>query len=543
MKDANMKLFKKTKDTEKDPANRPKRTFLYLFIAIILASFSCYAAPDTTFAENILENPGFEEKGTDGLPKGWSVVPHHVEKGSATQDDQNAHEGAYSLKLSPNKKNDKEGFAVFRMLNIEDIGGQKVTIRGFVKVEGIGKNNAAIALKTDKANWLKLPSDTGGKFVSLSKTISIAKSIPEAAILVFVTGTGGSVWLDDLEILVGREPSASEKKKIQITAQGNAKQEIRSIKLGDLPATAAILFVSNRDTGTQRLEIYAMDADGSNVTRLTFTNENHFITGIDRSRRYIVTSRVVAGTKDRKSLWVLDLKNKTEVRLTDPSYHAEGDSFSPDSQWIVFFMKLGDKAQMDIYKIQRDGSQLTRLTNTPKALEGDPAWSNDGKRIVFSYMNTQNPNPRFILKAMDVNGGDVKTVYDGGPGVAIKGVWPPGNYDANWSPDDRWIVFERAVEDTGGNAGGGIWHIFKVKADGSRVVDLSLAGGHTDRAEYLPSFSSNGKHIVFGSIYEAAKRKESHIDIFMMDSDGGSLRRLTHHPANDMYPAWITLGK
>jgi Tol biopolymer transport system component len=158
-------------------------------------------------------------------------------------------------------------------------------------------------------------------------------------------------------------------------------------------------------------------------------------------------------------------------------------------------------------------------------------------------MNTQDPNPRFILKTMDVYGGDVKTVYDGGPGVAIKNVWPPGNYDATWSPNDRWIVFERAVEDTGGNAGSGIWHIFKVKTDGSRIVDLSLKGGHTDRAEYLPSFSSDGKRIVIGSIYEGTKSEDSHIDIFTMDAKDGTLSRLTRHPANDMFPAWIPSGK
>jgi len=320
---------------------RPERKFFCLFFAITSIILSCYSKPDMTFAENILENPGLEEKGTKGLPAGWSVVPHHRKKGKAAQDDKNAYTGSYSLRLSPNKKNDREGFAVFRMLNIEDIRGKEVIVSGFVKVEGIGKNNAAIALKTDKANWLELPRDTGGKFVPFSKTISIAKSIPEAALLVFVTGTGGSVWLDDLKILVGKEPSASVQEKIQITPEREAKQEIRSTKLRDLPASAAIFFVSNRDTGTQRLEIYAMDADGGNVTRLTFTNENHFITGIDRSRHYIVTSRVVAGTKDRRSLWVLDLETKKEVRLTDRRFHAEGDSFSPDGQWIVFFMKLG----------------------------------------------------------------------------------------------------------------------------------------------------------------------------------------------------------
>ncbi len=58
-----------------------------------------------------------------------------------------------------------------------------------------------------------------------------------------------------------------------------------------LPATAEILFTSNRDTGTSRKEIYAMDAQGGDVTRITFTNENHFVVGIDASNRYVAATR------------------------------------------------------------------------------------------------------------------------------------------------------------------------------------------------------------------------------------------------------------
>ena len=523
----------------------PEMKLPYLFFTIACIIFSYHSWPDMAYAENILENSGFEEKGSAGLPERWNVVPHHMEKGAAAQDDKNAYAGNYSLKLSPNKKNDREGFAVFRVLDPEDISGQKVTISCFVKVKGIGNNTAAILLKTDKANWLKLPGDTGGEFVPFSKTISVAKSIPEAALLIFVTGKGGSVWLDDLKLLVEKKPKIKSRK----TTPGEAVPEKSPVKLGDIPATSAILFTSNRDTKKQRREIYAIDADGRNVTRITFTKRHHLLIEMDHSRRYIVATCAAEDThkpkglghEDRRSLWVYDLKKKIAVRLTDPRYYAEGDSFSPDGQWIVFLMKLGDKKQTDIYKIRRDGSKLAQLTNTPMVLEGDPSWSNDGERIVFTSMDVRSPNPRFVLKTMDVNGREIKTVYDGGPGIEIKGAWPAGNYDPTWSPDDRWIVFERAVEATGGNAGSGNWHIFKIKADGSMLQDLSLAGGHADRAEYLPSFSPDGKWITFGSIYEARNPLESHIDIFTMDSSGGSLKRLTDHPKDDMGPVWIPL--
>jgi len=115
-------------------------------------------------------------------------------------------------------------------------------------------------------------------------------------------------------------------------------------------------------------------------------------------------------------------------------------------------------------------------------------------------------------------------------------------HNPSWSPDQQWIVFGRAVKSSGENWGSGIWHIFKVRRDGSGLVDLSLTGGHADRAEYKPSFSPDGKYIVFGSIHEAKNPRESHNAIFKMDTNGGSLKRLTNPPYTGMFPVWLPSG-
>lgn len=317
--------------------------------------------------------------------------------------------------------------------------------------------------------------------------------------------------------------------------------------LASLPPASAILFVSDRDTGTRQKEIYAMEADGSNVTRITTSNGHHHIIGIDPTKRYIVASRAERdtdapaglGDEDRRSLWVYDLDTGQANRLTDIANHAEGDSFSLDSEWIVFLMKVPGE-DPDIYKIRRDGTDLTQLTNTLTASEGDPEFSHDGTEIAFTYLNWLGTQ-RFVLKKMDADGGNITEIYDGGPGVLTL-AFPPGNYDPSWSPDDQSVVFERAVQYTEGdpeNWGSGIWHIFKVNTDGTGLVDLSLSGSHDDRAEYLPSFSPDGLLVIFGSIYEAADPLNSHVDIFTMDaSSGGPLIRLTTDSSN-MFAVFI----
>ncbi len=326
--------------------------------------------------------------------------------------------------------------------------------------------------------------------------------------------------------------------------------------LADLPEGADIMFTSNRDTGDRRQEIYSMDADGGNVTRITFSNRHHWIRGIDKTRRYIVTSAAEQdtalpfglGDEDRRALWLYDLETKEQTRLTALENHAEGDTFSPDGEWIVFMMAVAGEEQHDIYKIRRDGTGLTQLTDTKNVIEGDPAWSNDGKDIAFSSLQFPSPDERparFVLKKMDSDGGNIQTVYDGLPDIQTTG-FPPGNFDSAWSPDDEWIVFEKPFQFSKGdpeNFGSGIWHIMKVRSDGSQVaVDLSEAGGHTEGAEYLPSFSPDGQWIVFGSIRQDEASGEIYVDVFRMDAEGKDVKRLTTDPASDMMPVWIPKG-
>lgn len=319
--------------------------------------------------------------------------------------------------------------------------------------------------------------------------------------------------------------------------------------ISPLPLTAKVLFASGVKAGERRREIFALDTDNGNITRITTSNKHHIITGIDKSRRYVVSTQTEEdtsepkglGDEDKRSLWLIDLGTKKETRLTNIKNHAEGDSFSPDGEWIVFMMTVEGEKQPDIYKIKKDGTELTKLTDTKTVTEGDPEFSHDGKKIVFTSIDGLDPNPRFVIKMMDSSGQNIQTVFDGGKGVAV-GPFPQGNYDPSWSPDDDWIVFERAKGNTGGNWRSGIWHIFKVKRDGSGLVDLSERGNHKDAAEYLPSFSPDGKSIIFGSLFfNALKPEQSYNSVFLMNADNGFAKRLTidSHGIGDMYPVFI----
>jgi len=70
-------------------------------------------------------------------------------------------------------------------------------------------------------------------------------------------------------------------------------------------------------------------------------------------------------------------------------------------------------------------------------------------------------------------------------------------------------------------------------------MDLSEQGNHESMAEYLPSFSRDGKHIVFSARYGASNPADVQIDIFVMDENGRHLRKLTHMNTIEDFGVWI----
>ncbi len=107
---------------------------------------------------------------------------------------------------------------------------------------------------------------------------------------------------------------------------------------------------------------------------------------------------------------------------------------------------------------------------------------------------------------------------------------PDSSWGPSWSKDGRWLAFIVGPPFASDAVDVDIW---KVRRDGTGLVSLTP---DSDANDALPDFSPDGRRIVFRS------RRGGNADIYLMNADGGDVRRLTHHEATDTMPAFSSGG-
>ena len=225
-------------------------------------------------------------------------------------------------------------------------------------------------------------------------------------------------------------------------ASGGAAEAIPAVCSPDMRLTYSdrspdgrkIAFVASYDAGK---EISVMNADGSGIERLTYLRSSDAVFELTWSpdgRKIAFTSSPPPGTMpqprtygDGDGIYVMNADGSDVERLT----HSVVDGFlawSPDGRKIAFVsvvsVRYGETHDWEIYVVNTDGSGIERLTYSDD-YDAAPAWSPDGRRIAFqSYRNGA-----FEIYVMNADGSSVERLTDTGRNMPA------------WSPDGRRIAF------------------------------------------------------------------------------------------------------
>ncbi len=322
-----------------------------------------------------------------------------------------------------------------------------------------------------------------------------------------------------------------------------------------LKANGKIAFVSNRDGNA---EIYLMEPDGSNQTRLTNTQGEELapVWSPDGTKIMFESNR-----DGNYEIYAMNSDGSHQMRLTNNPAADDSGAWSPDGTRIAFTSSRDGNSE--IYVMSADGSNQVRLTNDP-ASDQFPSWSPDGTKIAFGrytesgsgivVMNADGANQMQIFRgpndllswapdgsklALTVGQSIYVVNTDGSNAKRITANPDPAggaDYSPAWSPDSSQIAFSREVNcqfsffDFEFICDAQIWI---VNADGS--TQRPLTDG-TRRYDTWPVWSPDGSKITFGHF---GRDTNGHSGIFVANVNGTGFTNISHTLAADDYsPAW-----
>jgi Tol biopolymer transport system component len=153
--------------------------------------------------------------------------------------------------------------------------------------------------------------------------------------------------------------------------------------------------------------IFVRKVDGAPPHELAGQSIEH----ADNDPAWSTDGKTIAFARDYGgSLWLMDADGSSKRRLdtaSPPCSGAKEPDWSPDGKWIAFVEACkppaggGKESWSDIWLIRPDGSDLRRLTHADRQARANlsPAWSPDGKRIVFERLRGADSSDIYVMNA------------------------------------------------------------------------------------------------------------------------------------------------
>jgi Tol biopolymer transport system component len=299
-------------------------------------------------------------------------------------------------------------------------------------------------------------------------------------------------------------------------------------------------------------DLYVMKPDGSGRT-LVVKNGGWPTFAADGQSLYFHSNR-----QDKWSIWHVELDGSGLERLTPADINAFTPRASADGKWLVAAFQRGKHRQIE--RLDLATKRLTAVTNDADD-HWNPSISANGMQILyhrtapdFSVPNVElwGRPPGCNLRILRVDGvfpafspgGNRVALVSGSPdkldimnmdGSGRKTIFTAdtkGIFSLSWAPTGDRIAFARGrafqrlepKEDV---------DIEIIAPDGTQRRPLTAKAGQNA----FPSFSPDGKQLVFHSTRDGAKK------LYLMNADGTGLRRLTEGKWTDTHSVWSPTGE
>jgi len=300
---------------------------------------------------------------------------------------------------------------------------------------------------------------------------------------------------------------------------------------------ARIVFTSNRDGSAQ---IYLMNTDGTNQTRLTNNQTN------DEFPRWSPNNSRIVFQSDRDhpfsgafDIYAMNADGSSQTRLTGDANDDSVPVWSPDGSRIAF-QGARNGANYQVYVMNADGSNQVNINNDAFN-DTQPSWSPDGSRIAFaSDRDHSGANSIYVMNSNGTN--QTRLTFSAATFTDEQPAWSPdGSRLAFTSTRDSTVVTWTETDDDGGVITKSALRVNKeayvMNADGSNQVRLT----NTLENDDSPAWSSDGLKIVFRSDRERDCCDPT-AQVWIMNVDGSNQADLSNNGWGDSAPNWSGLG-
>jgi TolB protein len=277
--------------------------------------------------------------------------------------------------------------------------------------------------------------------------------------------------------------------------------------------------------------IFSATASGSDARQLTHPShgeQDGFPDWSPDGSKILFAHVAANGTSD---VWVMNADGTGQTQLTSCTGACNGAQWgrwSPDGSKIVYSVAEnpirpdGNASLEALWIMNADGSHPVQFTHPPlptSIADNSPAWSPDGKQILFA---------RNHLVGQSYDDQALFLINRDGTGLKQLTAW--GHLEAGngrWSPDGTRILFQSF----GSFPEGSIPQLYTILPDGTHLVQLT-----TNERNYEPAWSPDGTKMIFA--HRSSRGVDQNAHLYEMNADGSGLVQITRNPFWQRQPAW-----